>query len=383
MLDPAARAADLLVVGDDGPGRLVVDDEPEVRLVVAHPQRARRHDRLDVVGQQPLLDRDPALRVDLAAVRLGGDPPGHEPLGDELGVALRERVDDPGPLELRQPRREPREPVGLGGQLDHLEPQARAAQRPAVGPQRRGVGARAQLLLDVGDDAVVRGRRRPEHRDARRQQREHLGQPPVVGPEVVAPVRDAVRLVDHDETDPRREQRQHPVAELRVVEPLGTDQQQVDRVLREQRLDLGPRVAVGRVDRVRADPEPLGRGDLVAHQRQQRRDDQRGPGALLAQQRGRDEVDGRLAPARPLHAQHARVIPDQVVDRLELAGTERGARPGERVQELGGPVLDGDAHHVHPRTRSGGFAPRPSKLRPWSGPGAASPSCACGAARSV
>ena len=191
----------------------------------------------------------------------------------------------PGALELRQPGRQPGEPVGLRGELDHLEPQRGARERPAVGPQRRGGVAGAQLLLDVGDDAVVGGRGRRQHRDALGQPLEHLGEPPVVRPEVVAPVGDAVRLVDHEQADPLGEQRQHRLAELRVVEPLRADQQQVDRVIREQPAHLVPRRAVGRVDRVRADAEPLGRRDLVAHQRQQRRDDQRRAGARVAQQR--------------------------------------------------------------------------------------------------
>ena len=215
-------------------------------------------------------------RLDLAAVGLGRDAVRRQPAGHEVGVALGERVDDPGALELRQPGREPGEPVGLGGQLDDLQPQAGAPERPAVRAQRRGrPAARAELLLDVGDHAVVRRRRRAQHRDAVGQPLEHLRQPAVVRAEVVAPVGDAVRLVDDQQPDPLGEQRQHRVAELRVVEPLRADEQQVDRVVGEQRADLVPRVAVRRVDRVRADPEPLRRGDLVAHQREQRRDDQR------------------------------------------------------------------------------------------------------------
>ena len=85
---------------------------------------------------------------------------------------------------------------------------------------------------------------------------------------------------------------------------------------------------------MRADPEPLGGGDLVAHQRQQRRDDQRGPGALLAQQRRGEEVDGGLAPARALHAQHAGAVVDEVGDRLELVLAEARLRPGEALQEF-------------------------------------------------
>jgi hypothetical protein len=72
-----------------------------------------------------------------------------QPLGDHLGVALGERVDDAGARQLREVGRQPGEPVGLGGELDDLEAQARAAERPAVGAQRGGA-ADLQLLLDVG-----------------------------------------------------------------------------------------------------------------------------------------------------------------------------------------------------------------------------------------
>ena len=94
---------------------------------------------------------------------------------------------------------------------------------------------------------------------------------------------------------------------------------------REPLADLVPLLAVGAVDRVRAQPKPLRGGDLVAHQRQQRADDQRRPGARLAQQRGRDEVHRRLPPAGALHAQHPRAIDDDVADRLQLPGAEAGA----------------------------------------------------------
>ena len=66
-------AADLLVVGDHRARRLVVHDEAEVGLVVAHAERARGHDGLELVAQQPLLDVHAPLGVDLAAVGLGRD----------------------------------------------------------------------------------------------------------------------------------------------------------------------------------------------------------------------------------------------------------------------------------------------------------------------
>ena len=87
---------------------------------------------------------------------------------------------------------------------------------------------------------------------------------------------------------------------------------------------------------MRADPEGARGGDLVAHEREQRRDDERGPGAALAQQRGGEEVDRRLAPARALHAQDARAVLDQVADGLELVLAELGLGAREPVQQLGG-----------------------------------------------
>ena len=263
-----------------------------------------------------------------------------QPAGDELGVALGERVDDARAVQARQPGRQPCQPVGLRGQLDDLEAQARAPERPAVGAQRRTGVAGPQLLLHVGDHAVVRGRGGAEHGDAVRQPLDHLRQAPVVRPEVVAPVRDAVRLIDDEEPDALGEQRQHRVAELRVVEPLGADQQEIDGVAGQQLLHLVPRLAVRRVDRMRADPEPLGCGDLVAHQRQQRGHDQRGAGAALAQQRGRDEVHGRLAPPGALHAQHAAAVVDQVAHGLELMRAERRLWARQLAQQFGGTLVD-------------------------------------------
>ena len=71
--------------------------------------------------------------------------------------------------------------------------------------------------------------------------------------------------------------------------------------------DVVPLLAVGAVDRVRAQPEALGGRDLVAHQRQQRADDQRRSGARLPEQRGGDEVHRRLPqPVRWTHRTRAR-----------------------------------------------------------------------------
>ena len=305
--------------------------------------------------------RDPRVGVHLAAVRLGRNAVRRQPLGHELGVALGQRVDDPRPVELRQPRREPSEPIRPPRKIDDLQSQTRPPERPAVGLELTRMPD-LQLIGDIGHHAVVGRRGRAQHRNPRRQPLEHLREPPVVRPEVMPPVRDAVRLVDHQEPDPLDEQRQHRVAELRVVQPLRADEQQVHRVLGQQPLHLLPRIPIGRVDRVSPNPQPLGRRDLIAHQRQQRRHDQSRTSPPLAQQRGRDEVDRRLPPPGPLHAQHARAVLDEVANRLELVGTEGRVGAGQIGQEGGGAALQGHGcHHTETRARPAESLRAPSR----------------------
>ncbi len=156
----------------------------------------------------------------------------------------------------------------------------------------------------------------------------------VVGPEVVSPVGDAVRLVDDDQAGRLGQVRQHVVAEPGVVEPLRADQQDVDRAVPDLGVDLLPVVQVGRVDRARVDARPRRRLDLVAHQRQQRRHDHGGPGPGRAQQRGRDEVDRRLAPPGPLHHQRAPLLGDEGADRRPLVVAQPRVLACQRPQVL-------------------------------------------------
>ena len=140
VIDAATGAADLLVVGHHGTRGLVMDDEGEVGLVVAHPQRARGTDRLDVVGQQPFLGRDAVRGVLIPAVGQCTDALRVEERRHLIGVALGQGVDDPGAVDgavRAQILGQPGQPLRGPGQVDDLQAQARARQRPAVGAQRR------------------------------------------------------------------------------------------------------------------------------------------------------------------------------------------------------------------------------------------------------
>jgi hypothetical protein len=172
-----------------------------------------------------------------------------------------------------------------------------------------------------------------------------------------------VGLVHDEQADALDEQRQHPLAELRVVQALGADQQEVDRVGVELLADGIPVVAVRRVDRHRADAEPPGGGDLVAHEREERADEERRARALTPQQRGGEEVHRALAPAGALHAEDAAAIGHQVADGLELVFSERRLRSRELAQErqgLGFERVGGRGRHG-PR-----IGPGPARPPGWS-----------------
>ena len=127
------------------------------------------------------------------------------------------------------------------------------------------------------------------------------------------------------------------VAEPRVVQPLGADEQQVDLVGRQRRGHRRPLVGVGGVHRHGAQPGPAGRRDLVAHQREQRRHDQRRPAAPRP-------APGRSRRSRPptcpsrCAARRAPVpVLDQRRDRLELAVAELGVLAADQPAAAPGP----------------------------------------------
>ncbi len=216
---------------------------------------------------------------------------------------------------------EPGQPLLRPFELEHREVQ-RLPVEGATQDEDVGAPLNVQLLGHVGRHPGVRRGRGGQHRDAGRQGGDHLADAPVVGPEVVAPVGDAVRLVDDEQAGGLGELGQDLVAERRVVQPLGTDEQDVDLARVDLRADRGPVLDVGRVDGGCADAGALSGLDLVAHQCEQRRDDHRRAGAESAHQGGGDEVDRRLAPAGPLDHEHPALLHHERLDRCPLVVVE-------------------------------------------------------------
>ena len=186
--------ADLLVVADRGTRRLEVEDEREVGLVVAHPERDGGDQRLHVVAEEPILCFELVDVVELAVVREHVVAPRGEPGCDVVGVAHRQAVDDARPVDALEFPIEPCEPLGLAVESDRAESETVTPQRSAENGQ-----VSTQLDRHVVDHTIVRGCRASEYGHVRLAEPfDHATDPPVVGSEVVAPVGDAVHLVDHD-----------------------------------------------------------------------------------------------------------------------------------------------------------------------------------------
>ncbi len=166
-----------------------------------------------------------------------------------------------------------------------------------IGPVEPGDDdVRARQAQELDDVVAHLGRRRRgERRDGRPARAavpapargRRLAQPAVVGPEVVAPFRDAMGFVDDEARDRHVAQHLH---EMIRREPLRRDieQAQLARSGRPDRV----RARIGgqhRVQRRGADPPPVELVDLVLHQRDERRHDQR---------RARQHQRGQLEPQR-------------------------------------------------------------------------------------
>ena len=148
-------------------------------------------------------------------------------------------------------------------------------------------------------------------------------------------------LVDDDKPGGGGQRGQDLVAEAWVVEPLRADQQDVDVAAPDVGVDRLPLLDVAGVDRHGTGAGAPGGSDLVAHQRQQRADDDRRARAAGAQERGGDEVDGRLAPAGALDNEGPPAVLDEGADGGPLVPTKARVVPGERPQVCLGLVLQG------------------------------------------
>jgi len=115
-----------------------------------------------------------------------------------------------------------------------------------------------------------------------------------------------------------------------------------------------PLVRIGRIDGDGSHSGSGCRGDLVAHEREQRRHQNRRPRTPPPQQQRRHEVDRRLAPPGALHHERALLAVDERLDRLELPLVKlRVVPPHERLEHVEGVASGGGCRswgHPHSMT---------------------------------
>ena len=137
--------------------------------------------------------------------------------------------------------------------------------------------SRCDLFGDVLDDPRVGGGSRRQHRDAVGQCRDEIPDASVIGSEVVVPVGDAVSLVNDEHPESSYQIRQLLIGELWIDESFRRHQQDVDLVSIEPLDDLGPLGDIGRGDRGGPYPSALRCSHLVAHEGDERGDDEGRP----------------------------------------------------------------------------------------------------------
>ena len=193
----AAGAAGLLVVALERAREVVVDDEAQVLLVDAEAERVGRdHQARLAVLHERALHALAILRAHAAVVAPALDALRPQEVGERVDGLHRRGVDDAAARLLLDQAQQQRLLLALARRLDDVVAQVRAIE-PDVDHRRLGD---LELREDVVLDLRRRGRGQREHR--RLAERAHrLAEPEVRGAEVVPPLRDAVRLVDHEQRD--------------------------------------------------------------------------------------------------------------------------------------------------------------------------------------
>ncbi len=209
-----------------------------------------------------------------------------------------------------------------------ITPRLRLSRSRAAQHQCVGARARAELLGDVRRHARVGRRCGREDRHTGGKLRQHAAQPAVVGPEVVAPVGDAVRLVHHQQPGRRGEPGQHLLPEAQGVEPLGdtsrtsTRPPAISSWISSHSSGFDELIVRAWIPALTADSTWLrmsaSSGETMTV----------GLRARRPQQRRGDEVHRRLAPTGALHHQGPSAVRDQRLDRPPLVLAQPGRAGG-------------------------------------------------------
>ena len=322
----AAGAADLLIIALDIGRHVGVKDEADVRLVDAHAERHGRDHDDAVLLQENILVARARRRLHAGVIGQRLDAVLAQEIGKLLGLAPRGAIDDAALPAMAFD--EFRDLFAAAGLCLH-----RQAQIGPVEAVHEHSGRAAEKLLD--DIRARRGVGRRGERDGLHAAKLclHLAERRIFRTEVVAPLRDAMRLVDRQQRD---------LGALEQIERFGSHQafgRDVDEAQFAARDAIEHRAILGGivrgVERRRRNAVAAKLRHLIAHQRDQRRHHD---GRAVAQQR-RELIAQRLAAARRHHREHVAALKNRGDD-LGLAGpegleAEGGAQGALRRREVG------------------------------------------------
>jgi len=265
----AARSPRFLLVVLHGARGVGVDHGADVGAVDPHPEGDGGHHHVQALVYEIVLGSAPVVRGQARVIGRAGDPLPRKPRGQPLHVLARLGVDD----------------ASLSGMAAHDAEHlgqlvsARKGSVDEVGPVRVSYEAQGLAQGELGADILLDsgGRRRGQgHAGGLWEALHDLSQSAILGPELVAPVRDAVSLV-------HRYQDQAPGDILEQVsheEALGADVEELCPARGQPPIRLASVVGLEvRMEGVRGQAGLSRRGHLVIHEGDEGRDDQDEPPA--------------------------------------------------------------------------------------------------------
>ena len=205
-----------------------MDDVPDVRSVDPHPERHGRHDDVGALLDEGFLMPAPHVIRQACVIRQRGVALLLEPRGKRFDLTPRRAVDDAGLAIV--PREDPLQLRVEIAATEHAVDEIRAIERS----DEHGRILESQLGDDVAADAFGGGRGVRVQRHARKVVA-RAPELPVLRPEIVAPLTDAVGFVDRDEADAPLLQRPAKTIAALADEPLGRDVEQATTILAQAR----------------------------------------------------------------------------------------------------------------------------------------------------
>jgi hypothetical protein len=308
-----------------------VHDGADVSLVDAHAKGDRGDDDLEAALQKRMLHALALLRRQAGVIGGAGEAFVGEFLGDFFGLLARRRIEDGRPVRGVGDGFGRQGPTLGGRAVDDLEGEVFATKAVDETLRLLGAGAQSQQF----DDVVLhrrRRRRRERHDGGGAQKRQALAEHAVFGAEIVAPMRDAVGLVDGDEG--RGLLAEH-LGEAGHGEALGGEEQEIELAAQVVPAGLARGLAVdARVDARGA--EALGEElvGLVIHQGNQWTDDDDAAADALAPGEAGQLVAEALAGAGGHDDEGVVAVGDALADGLLVGakGVEAEAPLQERQQ---------------------------------------------------